>query len=632
MSHVIIGTAGHVDHGKSSLIYTLTKRDPDRLSEEKERGITIELGFTWLEHPDGTRTGIIDVPGHERFVSNMLAGAGGIDLALLVVAADEGVMPQTREHLGILSLLGIKRGVIAVTKCDLVDEDFIELVEEDVRDHVEGTFLEGATMIRTSTTTGNGIEELRQTLFDEIDRISSHRDHLPFRLPIDRVFILGGFGTIVTGTLIEGSINTGDHVEIYPGNKKARVRSIQIHEQQETVAMSGQRVALGLSGLKKADLDRGDVLAAPESLMATTRLDVELTALRGTRFPVANNMRVHLFHGAREILARVILLDTDIMEPGTTVHAQLRLEEEAFVKYGDRFVIRFYSPLETIGGGVIVDPLPAKRRRRRPINDPEFRVMASKDKAERLALAILQGGHQLVPLTIACYRAGIVADDREALIHQLIADGTIVMLNDRVALHTKTLKALGGDATDILERYHLERPLETGMRREELRTRLLPRADILLSDLVLDQLERAGYLDVASGLVAKTGFRVTLSDTEKEIIKEIEALFAVSGFTPPSTDELIEKFGKRANAEQIITLLLNNGTLVRLTPQILMPNQRVDEAWDVVRETIESEGQITLGDFRDKIKATRKFAIALLEHFDRQKKTKLVGDARVFNA
>lgn len=631
MSHVIIGTAGHVDHGKSSLIYALTKRDPDRLAEEKERGITIELGFTWLEHPDGTRTGIIDVPGHERFVSNMLAGAGGIDLALLVVAADEGVMPQTREHLGILSLLGIKRGVIVVTKCDLVEEDFIDLVEEDVCDHVAGTFLEDAPMIRTSATTGEGIEELRQTLFDEVDRISTHRDHLPFRLPIDRVFILDGFGTIVTGTLIEGTIQTGDQVEIYPGNKKARVRSIQIHEQQETVAKSGQRVALGLAGLKKADLERGDVLAYPDSLMATTRIDVELTALQGTRFPVANNMRVHLFHGAREILARVILLDTDIVDPGSTVHAQLRLEEEAYVKYGDRFVIRFYSPLETIGGGVIVDPLPAKRRRRRPINEPEFRIMASEDKADRLALAILQGEHQLAPLTIACYRAGIKAEDREALIRQLIADETIVMLNDRVAIHRKTLKRLGEDAMGILERFHRERSLESGMRREELRTRLLPRADIQLSDLVIDQLERAGYLTVTSGLVAKEGFKVTLSEVEKEIIEEIEALFAVAGFTPPSTDELFEKFNKRANTEQIVTLLLNKGTLVRLTPQILMPKNLVDEAWDVVRTTIEAEGQITLGDFRDKIKATRKFAIALLEFFDRQKKTKLVGDARVFN-
>ncbi len=631
MSHVIIGTAGHVDHGKSSLIYALTKRDPDRLAEEKERGITIELGFTWLEHPDGTRTGIIDVPGHERFVSNMLAGAGGIDLALLVVAADEGVMPQTREHLGILSLLGIKRGVIVVTKCDLVEEDFIDLVEEDVRDHVAGSFLEDAPMIRTSATTGNGIEELRQTLFDEVERISTHRDHLPFRLPIDRVFILDGFGTIVTGTLIEGTIYTGDHVEVYPGDKKARVRSIQIHGQQETVAKSGQRVALGLAGLKKADLERGDVLAFPESLMATTRIDVELTALQGTRFPVANNMRVHLFHGAREILARVILLDTDIVDPGATVHAQLRLEEEAYVKYGDRFVIRFYSPLETIGGGVIVDPLPAKRRRRRPINEPEFRIMASENKAERLALAILQGEHQLAPITMACYRAGITAEDRNALIRQLISDETIVMLNDRVAIHRKTLERLGEDATDILERFHRERSLESGMRREELRTRLLPRADIQLSDLVIDQLERAGYLNIAAGLVAKAGFKVTLSDAEKEVIEEIEALFAVAGFTPPGTDELFEKFNKRANAEQIITLLLNKGTLVRLTPQILMSKQLVDEAWNVVRTTIESEGQITLGDFRDKIKATRKFAIALLEFFDRQKKTKLVGDARVFN-
>lgn len=261
MSHVIIGTAGHVDHGKSSLIVALTERDPDRLSEEKERGITIELGFTWLDLPDGTRTGIIDVPGHERFVSNMLAGAGGIDLALLVVAADEGVMPQTREHLGILSLLGIPRGVIAITKCDLADEDFIELVEEDVRDHVKNTFLENAPIIRTSSATGEGIRHLKDVLFSEIARVDSNKNHLPFRLPVDRVFSMGGFGTVVTGTLIEGTVRTGEQVEVYPGQKKARVRGIQVHETAVDVASHGQRVALNLAGLHKDDLDRGDTLA-----------------------------------------------------------------------------------------------------------------------------------------------------------------------------------------------------------------------------------------------------------------------------------------------------------------------------------------------------------------------------------
>ncbi|HNZ62778.1 MAG TPA: selenocysteine-specific translation elongation factor [Bacillota bacterium] len=632
MSHVIIGTAGHVDHGKSSLIFALTKRDPDRLAEEKERGITIELGFTWLEHPDGSKSGIIDVPGHERFVSHMLAGAGGIDLALLVVAADEGVMPQTREHLGILSLLGISRGVIVITKCDLVEEDFIELVEEDIRDHVRGTFLEHAAVRRTSAKTGEGIEELRQTLFDEIGKISTHKEQLPFRLPIDRVFTLGGFGTIVTGTLIEGVIENGGQAAIYPGEKNARIRSIQIHEQSKEFAEPGQRVALNLSGLKKTDIERGDVLAAPGSLMATTRFDAELTALRNTRFPISNNMRVHLFHGAREILARVILLDIDTLEQGQTAIAQLRLEEEAFVKYGDRFVIRFYSPLETIGGGVIVDPLPAKRRRGRPDNGLDFGVMAGEDRAARLALSILQSGSRLSPLDSACYRAGIAGRDRAAILGELVRKNFIVMLNERVAVHRDTLKDLGGKTAAILENFHRERPLERGMRREELRTRLLPRTDLQLADLVIDSLGAAGYLETTTGLVCRKGFAVSLSEEEKSVIAELASLFTASAYTPPGIEEITAQFGKRANIGQVLSLLISNGTLIRLTPQILMPEELVNQAWEIAQSTIAETGQITLADFRDKLSTTRKFAIALLEYFDKQRKTKLVGDARVFYA
>ncbi len=630
MKHVIIGTAGHVDHGKSSLILALTQRDPDRLAEEKERGITIELGFTWLDLPDGSRTGIIDVPGHERFVSNMLAGAGGIDLALLVVAADEGVMPQTREHLGILSLLGIPRGVIAITKCDLADPDFIELVEEDIRDHVKGTFLESAHMVRTSATKGLGIEELRQILFEQIALVSADKDHIPFRLPVDRVFSLGGFGTIVTGTMIEGKVSTGQQIQVYPGNKMARVRGIQIHETAVDTAWPGQRAALNLSGIHKDELDRGDTLAAPDSLQGTRLLDVWLSALADTRFPISHNMRVHLFQGSREVLARVVLLDRDILEPGQEGPAQLRPEEEIFVKYGDRFVIRFYSPLETVGGGMVLDPLASRRRRYREENQEDFALMASEDPAARLALAISQGSASLDGLDRAYYRAGIGQEESKALMDLLLDQGRVVTLNERVALSRQALDKLGQKASLLLERFHKTRPLEGGMRREELRTRLMPRAPLLLSDLVIDRLEAGKILDSKEGLVSLRGYEIALSPAQEAAVAELEALFLEAAFTPPGPEELPLKDRKEVKNDQLLSLLITRGTLVRLTPQILMHRDKGEEAWHMVQESIRDEGSITLALFRDRLEASRKFAIALLEYFDRQKLTRLTGDVRVF--
>jgi len=630
VSHVIIGTAGHVDHGKSSLIVALTERDPDRLSEEKERGITIELGFTWLDLPDGTRTGIIDVPGHERFVSNMLAGAGGIDLALLVVAADEGVMPQTREHLGILSLLGIPRGVIAITKCDLADEDFIELVEEDVRDHVKNTFLENAPIIRTSSATGEGIRHLKDVLFSEIARVDSNKNHLPFRLPVDRVFSMGGFGTVVTGTLIEGTVRTGEQVEVYPGQKKARVRGIQVHETAVDVASHGQRVALNLAGLHKDDLDRGDTLAPEGSLLGTNLLDVSVSALPDTRFSISHNMRVHLFHGAREVLARVVLLDKDILEAGDTAFAQLRTEEEVFTKYGDRFVIRFYSPLETIGGGIIVDPLPSKRKRFRDTNEEDFTRMGGDDLSLRLALAIEHGSERLDPLTVAYYRAGIQREQSKALLDELVSRGLVIVLNERVAIGTKELASLSAKAVAVLERFHEAEPLEQGMRREELRTRLLPRANLQLSDLVIDRLKERQVIDVHEGLVARHGFSVTLTAEQEDTLKALEQAFIKAGYLPPTPEEIRLETGGKINSDQYLSLLINRGVLIRLTPQILMHRDHVDEAWRIVREAIDTNGSITLAEFRDHLDASRKFAIAILEYFDKLKRTRLVDDARQF--
>ena len=363
MKHVIIGTAGHVDHGKTLLVKALTGIDTDRLVEEKKRGITIELGFAHLDFDDGTQAGIVDVPGHEKFIKNMLAGAGGIDLAMLVVAADEGFMPQTVEHLGILSLLGIQEGLVVITKADMVDPEWVEMVKDDVAAQVEGTFLEGKPIMTCSAYTGQGIPELREALKQLVHKAAEKNLRTPFRLPIDRVFSVDGFGTVVTGTLIEGSVSEGDMAEILPTGVEARVRNLQVHGKDVETAFAGQRVAVNLAGVRKADLTRGDTIAKPGSVKTSLMLDVRLQDLKNSQRTILNNSQVHLYHGSTVRLAKVVLLDRDALQPGESCYAQLRLSKALAARQGDRFVLRFYSPLETIGGGVILDEHPYRHKR-----------------------------------------------------------------------------------------------------------------------------------------------------------------------------------------------------------------------------------------------------------------------------
>ena len=363
MKHVIIGTAGHVDHGKTLLVKALTGIDTDRLVEEKKRGITIELGFAHLDFDDGTQAGIVDVPGHEKFTKHRRAGAGGLGRGSLVVADDEGFMPQTVEPLGILSLLGIQDGLVVITKCDMAAPEWVEMVKEDVRTHVEGTFLEGKPVFTVSAYTGQGIPELRQALKELVQKAAEKNMRTPFRLPIDRVFSVDGFGTVVTGTLIEGSVSNGDMAEILPGGVQARVRNLQVHDRDVETAYAGQRVAINLAGVKKADLGRGDVIARPGSVRTSLMLDARLQNLKNSQRTILSGSQVHLYHGSAVRLCKVVLLDRDALQPGESCYAQLRLTEEIAAKRGDRFVIRFYSPLETIGGGVVLDDLPRRHKR-----------------------------------------------------------------------------------------------------------------------------------------------------------------------------------------------------------------------------------------------------------------------------
>ena len=626
MKNIIIGTAGHVDHGKTALIKALTGIETDRIKEEKKRGITIELGFAYLDLPDGEKAGIIDVPGHEKFVKNMLAGAGGIDLALLVVAADEGFMPQTREHLGILSLLNISEGIIVITKKDMVDDDWLEVVCEDVRSEVKGTFLENAQIIPVSSYTGEGIEQLKTAIFELIDQNTQIKNlDIPFRIPVDRIFSVEGFGTVITGTLIEGRMKVGDPVTIYPSRIESRVRNLQVHSHDVTEAYAGQRVAVNLAGLKKTDLNKGDVVAVPNSMHTTMMIDIKLNILRDCEREILNGTRLHLYHGARDILCKVILLDRDSIGAGESCYAQLRLEEEIAVKTGDRFVLRFYSPLETIGGGVILDSNPFKHKRNDPAVLESLHIKESGSDKEKISAALHDYSSRFETLDFLQVQTAIPKEQFDQQIQKLLKDKTAFRVSDNIVIHSDYLTHLKDTAVRLLSAYHQENPLRDGMKKDEFRSKFLHFDDIAVIDKITDSLVNRKFLKYVNGCVALADFEVQKDDN----LEEIEAAFREGGFSPESPDQIATRFPKVKNYRQVVESLVNTGRLVRVEDKILLHVDYYEKALSMAKEHIAQNGQITLAEMRDLMGASRKFAVAVLEYWDRRNITKKVGDARV---
>ncbi len=626
MKNIIIGTAGHVDHGKTALIKALTGIETDRIKEEKKRGITIELGFAYLDLPDGEKAGIIDVPGHEKFVKNMLAGAGGIDLALLVVAADEGFMPQTREHLGILSLLNISEGIIVITKKDMVDDDWLEVVCEDVRSEVKGTFLENAQIIPVSSYTGEGIEQLKTAIFELIDQNTQIKNlDIPFRIPVDRIFSVEGFGTVITGTLIEGRMKIGDPVTIYPSRIESRVRNLQVHSHDVTEAYAGQRVAVNLAGLKKTDLNKGDVVAVPNSMHTTMMIDIKLNILRDCEREILNGTRLHLYHGARDILCKVILLDRDSIGAGESCYAQLRLEEEIAVKTGDRFVLRFYSPLETIGGGVILDSNPFKHKRNDPAVLESLHIKESGSDKEKISAALHDYSSRFETLDFLQVQTAIPKEQFDQQIQKLLKDKTAFRVSDSIVIHSDYLTHLKDTAVRLLSAYHQENPLRDGMKKDEFRSKFLHFDDIAVIDKITDSLVNRKFLKYVNGCVALADFEVQKDDN----LEEIEAAFREGGFSPESPDQIATRFPKVKNYRQVVESLVNTGRLVRVEDKILLHVDYYEKALSMAKEHIAQNGQITLAEMRDLMGASRKFAVAVLEYWDRRNITKKVGDARV---
>lgn len=627
MKNIIIGTAGHVDHGKTALIKALTGIETDRIKEEKKRGITIELGFAYLDLPDGEKAGIIDVPGHEKFVKNMLAGAGGIDLALLVVAADEGFMPQTREHLGILSLLNISEGIIVVTKKDMVDEDWLEIVCDEVRQEVQGTFLENAQIIPVSSYTGEGIEQLRQAIFTMIDQKTQIKNlDVPFRIPVDRIFSVEGFGTVITGTLIEGTMKVGDPVTVYPSRIESRIRNLQVHSQDVQEAYAGQRVAVNLAGLKKTDLNKGDVIAVPDSMHTTMMIDIHLTVLKDCDREIRNATRLHLYHGARDILCKIVLLDRDSVGAGESCYAQLRLEEEIAVKTGDRFVLRFYSPVETIGGGVILDSNPFKHKRNDATVLESLKLKEGGSDREKISAALRDYSTRFETLDFLQIQTGIPKEQFDQQINKLIKDKVAFRVSDNVVIHTDYLNRLKDSAVKLLESYHKENPLREGMKKDEFRNKLIKYEDISVVDKITDSLVNRKVLKYVNNCVALADFEVQQDNNQQEI----ENAFLQGGFSPESPDQIAARFPKVKNFKQVLESLVNTGKLVRVEEKILLHADYYNKALTLAKEHVDQNGQITLAEMRDLMGASRKFAVAVLEYWDKRGITKKVGDARTF--
>jgi selenocysteine-specific elongation factor len=662
MKSVIVGTAGHIDHGKSALVLALTGTDPDRLEEEKRRGITIDLGFAHLDLGEGVRVGFIDVPGHERFVKNMLAGASGIDLVMLVVAADESIKPQTREHFDICRLLGVRHGLVVITKSDLVDRDLLETVRLEVQDFVSGSFLEGAPVVAVSARSGEGLATLKAELQRLSQAIAPKPAGLPFRLPIDRAFVMKGFGTVVTGTLISGRIEKETEVEIFPLGRRARVRGMEVHNESAAVALAGQRTALNLAGIEVRDIARGMVLAPPGLFRVTSRLDVALSLLPSAR-PLKNRARVHFHCGTAETIAEVVLLDGKELKRAERTYAQLRLAEPGLFLPHDRFIIRQFSPVTTIGGGSILDIQPwVHSAKQNPVTRQFLAIMEGGDPESSVEALTRQSGE--VALADLVARTGWLPADAVRVAKLVEDKGHLVSAAQPPTLfmHAEYFCALQESVAKTLEEFHEANPLVPGLSKEELRARvgariaqslpfklsgsslkkepqsfqkletlrypLLPSATAF--NTALQALSAQGKVDIQGETVMMAGRTLRLTPEEAGARDQISRAFEKAGLAVPSAAEVLATLRvDRSRAEKILQILLKEKVLVKVSEGLIFHRAALEKLLETLRQRKAQNDRINVAAFKEMTGLSRKYVIPLLEYLDRARVTRRQGDERI---
>ena len=625
MKNVILGTAGHIDHGKTTLIKALTGRATDNLKEEKQRGISINLGFTYFDLPSKKRVGIVDVPGHEKFIKNMLAGACGIDIVLLVVAADEGVMPQTVEHLDILNYLGVKKGIIVLTKCDLVDEDFISLVKDEVKEKTKGLFIENAPIVEVDSVSGRGLEELVKKIDEISEDIEEKKIDAPARMSIDRVFSLKGFGTIVTGTLIEGKISIDDEMTIYPSEKKVKVRNLQVHGCDVKTAYAGQRTAINLSNIKVSEIQRGDVIAETGSVEESMMIDVNISLVEHCKKSLKHWDRIRVFHGTKQILCRIVPLNEDEIPYGESGYAQLRLEEKIVAKKVDRFIIRSYSPMDTIGGGIIIDTAPKKHK---IYDESVIETLKIKEKGELKDII-----EEYLKLNLSNYITlkDLISytGDKEEYVKEgldvLIKENKVIPVN-KYYLHISHYNKLKDKTMDILNKYHKQYRLRKGILKEELRSRVDSKLKVKDMDIILNKMAEDKQIKVRDNLVSNYEFEVVFNQKQLSIKKEIENITRKNKLSCLVTKD--EICNKNKFYEEVLEALIGD-TIQKLDDTYYVDKDIYENMKNELINYLKQNNQITVAQFRDITNSNRKTSIAILEHFDRNRITKRIDDKRV---
>ncbi len=632
MKHIIIGTAGHIDHGKTTLIRAITGRNTDRLKEEQDRGISIELGFTYFDLPSGQRAGIIDVPGHEKFIKSMLAGVIGIDIVLLVVAADEGIMPQTLEHLAILDLLGIKKGFVVLTKSDLVDEEWIELVEEEIKEELENTFLENSPIIRVSSTKGTGISDVTE-LVDKytLDLDEKDQNDMP-RLPVDRVFSISGFGTIVTGTLLSGQFKVGEEIQIYPGDKKARIRSLQVHDNDVEIAYGGQRVAANLAGTKKEDIQRGSMIAPINAMVETMMLDVKVKLLKSLDREIENRTRLKLYLGTKEVLCRIVLLDREILNPGEEAYAQLRLEEQVVAKRGDKFILRFYSPMFTIGGGEILESNPVKRKRFDEVTLRELEIKEYGDTKDIIENIIEEKSKNFPSIRELSSSTSMLEENLKREIEQLSIEGKVIiypLTKELYPIHINYFNHIRFKITEELENYHKMYPLRIGMSMEEIRNKHLKNAKPKLAEKFIEMLIERGDLNQVLENIKLSNFEIKYSLEQTKIKEDLVKLLESSLFLPPKKEELAQLLElNKSDLDEVFNSLFINGEIIKINDDLFILNNTLNIGIEKIKQFIKTNKTISIAQCRDLLNTNRKIALELMEYLDGIKLTKRDGETR----